>query len=41
MIRRLDARGLIPDARSDPAEDRIIAGLDRLATDLVAERLPA
>lgn len=34
MIRRLDQLGLIPDARSDPAEDRIIAALDRLAKEL-------
>ena len=37
MIRRLDTRGLIPDARSDPAEDRIIASLDRLAKELAPE----
>lgn len=36
LIRRLDARGLIPDARADPAEDRIIAALDRLAKDMAA-----
>jgi nucleoside-diphosphate-sugar epimerase len=34
MIRRLDQLELIPDARSDPAEDRIIKSLDRLAREL-------
>jgi hypothetical protein len=37
MIRRLDQLGLIPDARSDPTEDRIIASLDRLARELTTE----
>lgn len=37
MIRRLDARGLIPDARSDPAEDTIIASVERLARELAAD----
>jgi nucleoside-diphosphate-sugar epimerase len=37
IIRRLDDLGLIPDARSDPAEDRIIASLDRLARVLATE----
>lgn len=40
MIRRLDHLGLIPDARSDPAEDRIIAALDRLQRELVPAGVP-
>ena len=41
MIRRLEDRGLIPDARWDPTEDRIVAALDRLANELAAGRREA
>ena len=34
LIARLDRAGLIPDAASDTTEDRIIAAIDRLATEL-------
>jgi len=36
LIADLDRRGLIPDAREDETEDRIIAGLARLRTELTA-----
>lgn len=36
MIRRLDARGLIPDAGAETSEDRIIAALGRLGHELAA-----
>ncbi len=34
MIGRMDARGLIPDAKSDPREDEIIASMDKLMKEL-------